>query len=123
MRWQSRKRPLGGTLGEVLHELRLYGAQKDKPGIKVQLRWITESHGVSAAGLLLYNPLNYHVHKTMGCATREPEKTIGGRQNDLTLLYDKLLNRGICVLIQQILSADDIHKTACVLSSRNGLEQ
>lgn len=59
----------------------------------------------------------------MGSATREPEKTKGGRQNDLMLLYDKLLNWGICVLIQQILSANDIHKIARVLSSRNGLEQ
>lgn len=59
----------------------------------------------------------------MGSAAREPEKTKGDRQNDLKLLYDKLWNQVICVLIQQTLSADDIHKAARVLSSRNGLGQ
>lgn len=59
----------------------------------------------------------------MGSATREPEKTKGGGQNDLKHLYDKLWNHVICVLIQQTLSADDIHKVAHVLRSRNGLGQ
>lgn len=60
---------------------------------------ICSSDNEASNYITIFNTLNYHVYKTMRYGTIKPGKIKGDKQNDLKLLYGKLLNQVICALI------------------------